>query len=416
MQKTLKLKLYPSNKQIQQIESTLGACRFVYNQYISARFELYTNNKKSNISAYDFIKNQYKELKHGECEWLKETNAQSHQNSIITAEKAYKSFLKNIKKTNKHRKENGKKVKFHPRFKSKHNDVQSYYVSGQSIKISQNEDGKYNIKLPKLGAIKYRGNIPNNFEHHDSRVVKRYGEYYLYLVVTISDIKHTKSNPVSISIDLGVKYYATFLIYGYGKPYKNIVMHNMVNHFLKYDRVKMLTERKTKLHQIISYKIETNKKNKSNHPYTSNNIMKLRRKIQSIDKQIQDIRDNMMYQFINVLVKTKPEHIIMEDLNVQKMLNRIPYDGKKKLRNRISKSGFYLFRQRMETKCNEYGIDLIFANKYFASSKTCSQCGYKNNDLTLKDRVYSCPKCGLEIDRDLNACVNLMKNCLRVSG
>lgn len=108
------------------------------------------------------------------------------------------------------------------------------------------------------------------------------------------------------------------------------------SHFMKQQRVKSLLKRRLKLQQIISYKIETNKKNKLDHPYTSNNILKLRRKIQTIDRQFQNIRDNMMYQMISTLVKAKPKCIVMEDLNIRSMLKRIPYDAKRKLRDRIS--------------------------------------------------------------------------------
>ena len=416
MQKTVKLKLYPNMRQIQQIESTLGACRFLYNKYIETRMKSYELDKKSKLSAYDFIITTYRELKHGECEWLKETNAQSHQHSIIDAEKAYKAFLKTMKETNKRRAGKEKSSVYHPKFKSKRNDIQSYYVSAQTIKLKRDGD-KYQIKLPKMGKIRYRGKLPEEFTYHDSRIVKRYGFYYLYLVISIPDQTPTQNTNMIISIDVGIKNYASVLVMDFGdENHESNLLFLTKSHFMKQQRVKSLLKRRLKLQQIVSYKIETNKKNKLDHPYTSNNILKLRRKIQAIDRQFQNIRDNMMYQMISTLVKAKPKCIVMEDLNIRSMLKRIPYDAKRKLRDRISKSAFYIFTQRMKFKCDEYGIEFKQAGKYFASSKICSHCGYKNTKLTLHDRTYICPKCGMQIDRDLNACVNLIRHCPKTSG
>lgn len=215
MQKTVKLKLYPNMRQIQQIESTLGACRFLYNKYIETRMKSYELDKKSKLSAYDFITTTYRELKYGECEWLKETNAQSHQHSIIDAEKAYKAFLKTVKETNKRRAGKGKSGVYHPEFKSKRNDIQSYYVSAQTIKLKRDGD-KYQIKLPKIRKIRYRGKLPEEFTYHDSRIVKRYGFYYLYLVISIPDQTMMQNTNMIISIDVGIKNYASVLVMDFG--------------------------------------------------------------------------------------------------------------------------------------------------------------------------------------------------------
>ena len=150
-----------------------------------------------------------------------------------------------------------------------------------------------------MGKIRYRGKLPEEFTYHDLRIVKRYGFYYLYLVISIPDQTPTQNTNMIISIDVGIKNYASILVMDFGyENHESNLLFLTKSHFMKQQRVKSLLKRRLKLQQIVSYKIETNKKNKLNHPYTSNNILKLRRKIQSIDRQFQNIRDNMMYQMI----------------------------------------------------------------------------------------------------------------------
>ena len=101
-------------------------------------------------------------------------------------------------------------------------------------------------------------------------------------------------------------------------------------------------------------------------------------------------------------MKTKPYRVVIEDLAVSDMKKN------KHLSDAIRKQGFSEFRKQLEYKCNFRGIQLVVADRFYPSSKTCSQCGEVKKDLKLKDRVYKC-SCGLSIDRDLNASINLSR-------
>lgn len=128
----------------------------------------------------------------------------------------------------------------------------------------------------------------------------------------------------------------------------------------------------------------------------------IEKQIQQMYRRLANIRNNYLHQTTTSIVKTKPYRVVIEDLKVSNMMKN------RHLSNAISKQGFYEFRRQLEYKCKFRGIELIIADRFYTSSKICSQCGDIKKDLKLKDRVYKC-NCGLIIDRDLNASINLSK-------
>ncbi|HHD2739319.1 TPA: RNA-guided endonuclease InsQ/TnpB family protein, partial [Clostridium perfringens] len=132
------------------------------------------------------------------------------------------------------------------------------------------------------------------------------------------------------------------------------------------------------------------------------NIIKLEKCIQQIHRRLANIRNNYLHKTTTSIVKTKPYRVVIEDLNVKGMMKN------KHLSDAIRKQGFYEFKRQLEYKCKFIGIELVVADRFYPSSKTCSQCGEIKKDLKLKDRVYNC-SCGLSIDRDLNASINLSR-------
>ena len=130
------------------------------------------------------------------------------------------------------------------------------------------------------------------------------------------------------------------------------------------------------------------------------NIIKNEKKIQQTHRKLANIRNNNLHQTTTSIVKTKPYRIVIEDLNVKGMMKN------KHLSDSIRKQGFYEFRRQLEYKCKFRGIELVIADRFYPSSKKCSCCGSIKADLKLSDRIYKC-SCGLAIDRDLNASINL---------
>lgn len=189
-----------------------------------------------------------------------------------------------------------------------------------------------------------------------------------------------------MGIDLGIKELA---ICSDGTIYDNIN---------KTVKTKKLEKRLRRLQRKVSRKYQNNKEG-STFVKTCN-IIKLEKQIKLLQRRLSNIRKNHLHQTTSSIVKTKPRRIVIEDLNVSGMMKN------RHLAKAIQKQGFYEFRRQLEYKTKNKGIELVIANRFFPSSKTCSYCGIINKDLKLSDRVFNC-ECGFSIDRDLNASINL---------
>ena len=133
----------------------------------------------------------------------------------------------------------------------------------------------------------------------------------------------------------------------------------------------------------------------------TSNIIKLEKQIRHTHRKIANIRLNNIHQATTGLSKTKPSRIIMENLNIKGMMKN------KHLSKAIGEQGFYNFKLIMHYKCDFYGIEFVEANRFYPSSNTCCKCGHIKKDLKLKDRLFKCSNCNNEIDRDLQASINL---------
>ena len=155
-------------------------------------------------------------------------------------------------------------------------------------------------------------------------------------------------------------------------------------------------------HKLKHLQRKVSRKYRTNGNYEKTNaILKTEAQIKEIYYHLSNIRLNYIHQTTHKLTELYPEVITMEDLNVGDMLKN------KYLAEDISEQCFYEFRRQMEYKCEAKGIKLQFADRFYPSSKTCSYCGHIKKDLKLKDRTYICSECGLKIDRDFNAALNL---------
>ena len=409
MIRTNKIQCFPNQKQKETIYKTLGACRWIYNQYLGYNRKIYDEEKRF-VSGRKFrrILTQLKKTS-DEYKWLKGISQKAVDNSYLTAEKALKSFFK-------------KKTGF-PKFKSKKNPVQSYYLYPVDYKDNPDKIKHNGIILPCLGWMRIRENdyVPDAHILHARLVVSNVGKFYITLTYDDNkDIPKKKPKYPAVGIDVGIKNYISIA----SANGENIQIESLVN----CDYVKRLTEKKVKLERIISNKAEINygkllnafvdkhkrepneieKKIIRKESYGSSQINKVRLKINRINKKISDFKTDIINKFVNELVKNKPKYITIENLSIKEMVSKTRDDHKKSLSRYIMQSKFYYLFQRIIWKCKVYGVELRIANKYFASSKKCSECGHKKKDLTLDDRIYVCDECGLKIDRDLNAAINLL--------
>lgn len=270
-----------------------------------------------------------------------------------------------------------------PRFKSRKRSKKSFYHDNVKLKVKDNKL----VKIEKVGWIKTNEQLPIGVKYTNPRI--SYDNKYWYLSVGIEQEGiQEELTEISLGIDLGLKNLA---ICSDGAIYKNIN---------KTCTVKKIEKKLKRLQRQISRKYEKNKKGKEY--VKTKNIIKLEKQIQQVHRRLTNIRNNYLHQTTTSIVKTKPYRIAIEDLAVSNMMKN------KHLSDAIRKQGFYEFRRQLEYKCNFRGINLVVADRFYPSSKSCSQCGKIKKDLKLKDRVYKC-SCGLNIDRDLNASINLSK-------
>ena len=257
-------------------------------------------------------------------------------------------------------------------------------------RIYLKDDGK--LQIPTLGVIKF-GSVREDFDLSCKKQVANisFDGKYWYLSYT-EDIKTKVANlpeyTDGIGVDLGIKTLATF---SDGTRVPNIKT---------FRRVRILQKRLKRLQRKVSRKYLINKCNKYNK---TKNIIKLEKQMKLIHRSIRNIRINHIRKFVSVLVKKQPKYIAIEDLNVKGMMKN------KHLAKDITNCSFYTIREHIIRKATERDITIRLVDRFYPSSKTCSNCGTYKKDLKLSQRVYHCNYCQEKIDRDLNAALNIAK-------
>ena len=381
MLKAYKIEIKPTNKQIIKINQTIGVCRFIYNFYIAHNKEVYeeTGSFVSGMSFSKWLNNEFIP-NNQDYLWIKNVSSKAVKQSIMNGEKAFKKFFK--------------KQGAFPKFKKKNKSNVGMYLPKNNKTDFTLE--RHRIKVPTLGFVRLKefGYIPLNSMIKSGTITKKCDRYYISIIVEEVVKQNNKPYSSGIGIDLGIKEFATI---SDKRVYKNINKTNTIKKLKK-----SLKRQQRKLsRKYESLKIR-NKKNGGS--VTRQNIQKQVLKVQKLHDRLTNIRTDYLNKTINELVKTKPEFINIEDLNISGMIKN------RHLAKAIAEQKFYEFRIKLINKCHQNNIEVRLSNRFYASSKTCSQCGYVKKDLKLKDRVYRCPQCGLIINRDLNASINLRDN------
>ena len=369
MIKILKIRLLPTKEQEVLMFKTVGCCRFAYNWALN-KCNLYKIQGK-HYNIYE-IKKEFTQLKKQDnFKWLKEVSNTAMTESMRNLDKAFKNFFK-------------KKSKY-PKFKSKKKSKQSFYVRHNALYF------KYNTcNIEKIGKVKYKTNynIPNC--KYSNPYCSFDGKYwYLSFGIEFNENQVELNKDLSIGIDLGVKELATC---------SNGMIFENIN---KTKEVRRLKKKLKRLQRQVSKKYETNKQ--GDKFVKTNNIVKLEKEIKLVYRKLSNIRLNHIHQTTNKIIKIKPYRIVMEDLNVKGMMKN------KHLSKAIQEQCFYEFIRQMKYKCEFNGIKFIQVDRFYPSSKTCSECGHIKKKLKLSERTYICEECGCVIDRDLNASVNLSR-------
>lgn len=310
-------------------------------------------------------------LKPDAYSWLKEVGSNVMKQGVKDADEALKRFFK-------------KQVAF-PKLKKKHKAKPSFYVNYESLKRTQT-----GFKGEKIGYVKTSEplpKLPQGAKYKNPRITFD-GKYWYLSVGHEIDVIDSTLTPESVGVDVGIKNLAT--ISNIDKPISNINKSVVVRK----------TKRKLKRKQRqVSKKYEMNKQGKMF--IKTKNMLKLENEIRIIYKRLNDIRQNHLHQATNMIVKTKPSRIVVENLNIKGMMKN------RYLSKAIAEQKLHEFTRQLEYKSQMHGIEFVKANRWFPSSKTCFSCGVVKKKLSLKERVFKCDSCDFALDRDKNASFNL---------
>ena len=383
MHKAYKVEINPTSKQKQKINQSIGVCRWLYNSYLAKNKELYQmykdgliDKKESFMSANDydkFVNNKLKTLE--QYKWINECGSKARKKAICNAETAFKKFFKGL-------------AGF-PRFKKKgKSDIGLYFPKNNKTDWKV-ERHRINIPTLKWVQLKEFGYVPVNAKVINGTVTEKNGRYYVSVVCDIEEQYKEMNIGEPIGIDLGIK---DFAICSNGTPYKNIN---------KTSKIKKLEKKLKREQRKLSRKYEMNKIKIKKGEVTRKNIDKQRLKVAKVHERLTNIRSDYINKTVSSIIQQKPRWITIEDLNVKGMMKN------RHLSKAIAQQKFYEFRVKLTNKCHENNIELRVVDRFYPSSKTCSCCSHIKKDLKLSDRTYICKECGLVIDRDLNASINL---------
>ena len=361
MLKAIKIKLYPNNEHLIYINQLIGTNRFIYNNCLNFKINQYKENKKS--TNLKDTNNHVKSLKN-DLTWIKDSHSKVIQQTLINLETAYKNFFKNNKGF--------------PKFKSKKDKQSVRFPVDAIIGIQGN---RINL-IKKLYDIHFKCSRKDEiYLNKNQNKIKsatlsktKTNEYYLSILID-GDLKILKKSDNLISgIDLGIK---DFIVTSEGQKYENL---------------KFKSSNKKKLRKL--------QKDLSRKEKGSINREKARIKLAKLHEKINNRKEYYLHSVVNKLLGEN-QVIVIEDLNVKGMLKNHCLAGS------IQELSLYRFKEILKYKASWYGREVFEISRWFPSSKLCSCCGYKNKELTLKDRKWKCPSCGCILDRDLNAAINI---------
>ena len=364
MLKAYKYRVYPNKAQEELLAKTFGCCRFVYNQTLAYRKEKYEREKKS-VSRTDCNNYCNRELK-AQHEWLKEVDKFALTNAIYNMDAAFQKFFK--------------EHAGYPKFKSKHENHKSYTTNFTNGNIAA-DFGNGKIKLPKLKQVKAK--LHREFEGQiKSATVSQApsGKYYVSILVETEheELPHTDKNT---GLDLGVK---DLCITSDGTKYWN------PKTIRKYEK------KLAKLQRQLSHKEKR-----------SRNYYKQKKKIASCHEKIRNTRKDYLHKVSHEII-SESQVIVSEDLQIKNMVKN------HHMAKSISDVSWYELTRQLEYKAEWNKRKYVKINTFYASSQLCSVCGYQNTKTkSLSVREWTCPVCGAEHDRDINAAKNILAEGLR---
>ena len=372
-----KIELKPNNKAKTHFKKAFGCARLAYNWGLAKWRENYEQGIKT--SALD-LKKEFNAIKKEQYPFVYEVSKYATQQPFINLDKAFNKFFADLKLG---------KVSY-PKFKKKRENYGSYYIGGDQVVIT---DEKY-LKVPKLGLVKMKEKLRFNGKINSVVISQKADKFFASFSMEITKEEYkrthpkTKKNKTSVGIDLGISNFATLsngLVIKAPKPLDKLT--------------RLLTKRQRQL-------------SKKQHPKTkgealkgikkSNNYIKASNKLAKLHTRIANIRLDFIHKLTSFLVRNY-ESIGLETLSAKNMMQN------HKLAKSLSDVSISKFNEVLAYKAEYNGVSITRADRFYPSSKTCSNCGAVKSKLSLSQRVYICDECGFKCNRDLNASINLHK-------
>ena len=358
-----KTELDPNNNQRAFFKQCAGTSRFVYNWGLATWKQWYEDGDPTGGMR---LCRHFNAIKDEQCPWIREMPYAITEAAFRNLDAAFAHFFRRVKE--------GADKAGYPRFKSRHHPRQSFQVRGTRI-------GRDRVRITHVGwvRLKERAYLPTSDSGTKvgtyATISRTAGRWYI-AVQAEEDMPELGLDMLTIGIDFGLK---TLAVLSNGETFEN---------------PHVLIEAERKLARL--------NRELSRRKQGGANWYKTKEKLAQQHAKAANVRKHVLHEISHyVTTELRPQTIVIENLNVKGMASN------RHLSKAIADVGFYELRRQIEYKARWHGIEVVIADRWYASSKTCSNCGWHDAALTLSDRVFVCPECGLELDRDLNAALNL---------
>ena len=379
MQLTHKIALIPTQEQADYFKKAAGTSRFVWNWGLGKWNEQYQAGQKPNAMA---LKKQFNAIKYQEYPWLKEMHRDSHAQPFAYLAKAWNRFFSELKSN---------KPAHQPKFKKKNRSRDSFYVANDKFYLNETT-----IRLPKIGIVNMTEKLRFVGKILGATVSRTANKWFVAIQVEVPEVQ-AKRKRVShhiVGVDFGINAAATLSTgekINSPKPLKSALRRLQIRSRSLSRKIEAAKEIKAK---------QLDQSNDQRLP--SNNQKKSSLKLSKLHAHIVNLRVDFTHKLTTRLCREN-QAIVIEDLNVAGMLKN------ERLARSISDVGFGTIRRQLEYKAIRYHTQIIVADRWYASTKLCSKCDYKNESLQLSDRYWTCPNCKAFHDRDINAAMNLKR-------
>ncbi len=382
MQLTHKIRLYPTPQQVEYFKRACGTARFVWNWALAEWNRQYAAGLRPNAMA---LKKQFNAIKRRKFPWLKDIHRDAHAQPFAHLQKAWARYFQSLKE--------GQEVG-RPQFKKKGRCRDSFYVANDKFRLQ----GAI-IRLPKVGEVNMAEALRFDGKVLGATVSRTTDCWYVAIQVAVKDKDYyrRRAGDGVVGIDLGVKALAalsTGEVIAAPKPLKRAMR-----------RVQIRSRRLSR--KLMAAKVQAGIKPNQPIPKgaklpVSHNRQKSAVRLARTHARVANLRADFLHKLTTRICREN-QAVALEDLHVQGMMQN------KRLSKALADVSLFEFRRMIEYKAQRYGTQVSVADRWYASSRLCSVCGWKNDALTLSDRAWTCPQCGTHHDRDLNAALNLKR-------